>query len=341
MDNIQEQQKILREAEEARLLRLDGMKLREEYHHIIDEYINKHDDISQELEDILNRGVYCGAGLKKGGILFTSINPSYPPYDGKPEDELPANFLKECQGAKHWQPYVDIAETFPDKNVGYIDLFPIRESSQTSFEKVVPTELKSELLRLTMKKIWESEPYIIIHTNKKSEFYWGTVEKHPWMGYKLLPIEDERLSAKGTLYQIIGVTGTPESIMLDEIDCSRMNGCFLFLTSFNRPWKETKEEFEPKRLNADDVHYLWEKAMLYHKIEKLRGYLKVSDNLEEAISIMRMAKTEEDCKKALEQELGLTTLQANSVFSLSLSELTVLDSERIKAEIAEKKKLLS
>ena len=57
MDNIQEQQKILREAEEARLLRLDGMKLREEYHHIIDEYINKHDDISQELEDILNRGV--------------------------------------------------------------------------------------------------------------------------------------------------------------------------------------------------------------------------------------------------------------------------------------------
>ena len=81
--------------------------------------------------------------------------------------------------------------------------------------------------------------------------------------------------------------------------------------------------------------------MLYHKIEKLRGYLKVSDNLEEAISIMRMAKTEEDCKKALEQELGLTTLQANSVFSLSLSELTALDSERIKAEIAEKKKLLS
>ena len=155
MDNIQEQQKILLEVEDAGLLRLDGMKLREEYHHIIDEYINKHDDISQELEDILNRGVYCGAGLKKGGILFTSINPSY---DGKPEDELPANFLKECQGAKHWQPYVDIAETFPDKNVGYIDLFPIRESSQTLFEKVVPTELKSELLRLTMKKIWESEP---------------------------------------------------------------------------------------------------------------------------------------------------------------------------------------
>ena len=56
---------------------------------------------------------------------------------------------------------------------------------------------------------------------------------------------------------------------------------------------------------------------------------------------MRMAKTEEDCKKALKQELGLTTLQANSVFSLSLSELTALDSERIKAEIAEKKKLLS
>ena len=58
MDNIQEQQKILLEVEDAGLLRLDGMKLREEYHHIIDEYINKHDDISQELEDILNRGVY-------------------------------------------------------------------------------------------------------------------------------------------------------------------------------------------------------------------------------------------------------------------------------------------
>lgn len=343
MDNIQEQQKILREAEEAGLLRLDGMKLREEYHNIIDEYINKHDDISPKLEEILKRGVYCGAGNKKGGILFTGFTPSYDENKPIKEEDLPANLLLECSGETHWQAYVDIAATFPRFLVGYIDLFPLRETDQSKVEKHVPNELKANLLSQTMRKICEAEPKLIIHTYPSSDFYWGTNEKTPWMGYKLIQIEDERLTNKGKLYYIVGRTGDPRSVALDDSDFENLVGCYLFITRFKRNWRrgETKEEFEPKRLNADDVHYLWEKAILYHEIEKLRGYLKASDNLEEAISIMRMAKTEEDCKKALKQELGLTTLQANSVFSLSLSELTALDSERIKAEIAEKKKLLS
>jgi hypothetical protein len=173
---------------------------------------------------------------------------------------LPANLLQECVGDRHWRPYVDIAASFPECTVGYLDLFPIRESDQRKFEKIVPRELKVELLKTSVKAISKMAPALIIHTNKTSAFYWGTDTKHPWLGLRLIPIEitDKKLSGKGTLYRIAGRTGAPESICLDEADVRGLEGCYLFVTSFTRPRKETKEAFDQKRLNADDVHFLWE-----------------------------------------------------------------------------------
>ena len=43
--------------------------------------------------------------------------------------------------------------------------------------------LKSHLLKVTQQAIEELHPKVIIHANKTSGFYWGTVQINPWMGY--------------------------------------------------------------------------------------------------------------------------------------------------------------
>ena len=234
---------------------MDGKKLRTDYHVILEKYRTKHPNMDSCLCDILSRGVYNGALCKHGGVLISGINPSY---DGKAEGELPCNRLTECTG-KYWKPYVEIANRFSEDMVGYLDVFPLRCTKQAELLKAVPVDLKVSLIQKFMQVVEEYiRPNLIIYTNKSTGYLWGTDESHPWMGYKLLPIKmDERLSAKGNLYRIIGRQDSAACIYPEETrnKCTLV-GSYIFITNF---YQYAKKEV---KLTADDVMMLWDEYAL-------------------------------------------------------------------------------
>lgn len=128
---------------------MDGKKLRSDYHVILEEYRTGHPNIDACLCDILSRGVYNGELCKHGGILISGINPSY---DGKAEGELPCNRLTECTG-KYWKPYVEIANSFSEDMVGYLDVFPLRCTKEADLLKIVPVDLKVSLIQKFMQVV--------------------------------------------------------------------------------------------------------------------------------------------------------------------------------------------
>ena len=234
---------------------MDGKKLRSDYHVILEEYRTGHLNIDASLCDILSRGVYNGELCKHGGILISGINPSY---DGKAEGELPCNRLTECTG-KYWKLYVEIANSFSEDMVGYLDVFPLRCTKEADLLKIVPVDLKVSLIQKFMQVVEVYiRPNLIIYTNKSTGYLWGTDESHPWMGYKLLPIKtDERLSAKGDLYRIIGRQNSASCIYPEETrnKCSLV-GRYIFITNF---YQYTKKGL---KLTADDVMVLWDEYAL-------------------------------------------------------------------------------
>lgn len=234
---------------------MDGNKLRSDYHVILEEYITGHPNMDTSLCDILSHGVYNGALGKQGGILISGINPSY---DGKAEKELPCNRLVECTG-KYWKPYVEIASSFSEDMVGYLDVFPLRCTKEADLLKTVPVDLKVSLIRKFMKVVEEYiRPNLILYTNKSTGYLWGTDESHPWMGYKLLLIKtDEWLSVKGNLYRIIGRQDSAACIYPEDThNKCNLVGCYLFITNFYQYAKKEAKQ------TADDVKMLWNKYAL-------------------------------------------------------------------------------
>ena len=258
---------------------MDGKKLRIDYHVILEEYRTGHPDMDSSLCDILSRGVYNGALSKHGGILISGINPSN---DEKPEKELPCNRLTECIG-KYWKPYVEIANSFSEDMVGYLDVFPLRCTKEADLLKIVPIDLKVSLIRKFMQVVEEYiRPNLIIYTNKSTGYLWGTDESHPWMGYKLLPIRtDKRLSVKGNLYRIIGRQHSAACIY-PEVTHNKCNlvGCYLFITNF---YQYAKKE---AKLTVGDVKTLWnEYALLNVDRERKVEPASVNFNSQKGVDI--------------------------------------------------------
>ena len=76
--------------------------------------------------------------------------------------------------------------------MGYLDLFPLKESRQLRFEKILRpyNDLRMLLLKKTQEEIERIDPKLIVHANKGSLYYWGlnpaTYQKdyeNPWLNY--------------------------------------------------------------------------------------------------------------------------------------------------------------
>ena len=193
---------------------------------------------------ILARGFwYCKNKPKERKLLLTGINPSY---DG-------------THYGKDWiktRPFADLARLdkngfwkkkeqqfgglWNDDTMSYLDLFPIRESAQSHFEKSFDKDehlcaLRGNILKVTQDAIEEMKPLLIVHANKDSLYYWGIKKntpdgddandyEHPWMGYKVkrvtletypdLPpcmLQYDRLSLF-PLYEIVGFVDSDKRI---------------------------------------------------------------------------------------------------------------------------------
>lgn len=167
---------------------------------ISEESLNK--PFSDKIQAILNRGWAISTDIETGmghnGVIITGLNPSYDniPGTGKYNYSSAISNLETCDKTKGWhtklQYWIRAKQVFgaPGElisNIGFIDLFPIRCTSQADF-MIFDSEdsqglLKSHLLKVTQQAIEELHPKVIIHANKTSGFYWGTVQINPWMGY--------------------------------------------------------------------------------------------------------------------------------------------------------------
>ena len=223
------------------------------YHLAIDKWKSEQQHIDKpfklnELDTILSRGLWVCAQNPAHGILLTGINPSY---DNNPiEPEHPIKF-KDCSG-RYWNHLKKIMGQFIDKDmVAYLDLFPLRVTKQLhEFENYVPRELKAEILRVTKCEIERLRPRLIIHANKTSSFYWGTIVDKPWMGYQLAIVEtNENIKKKGILYQIQGLQKSKECIQIS--DKTNLIGRYLFICPYQS--RLTADE----KLNEADILYLW------------------------------------------------------------------------------------
>ena len=227
-----------------------GECLRAAYHEIIEQYIKEATSMSPDLKNLLDRGVYNGAFSNPEGIVISGCNPSD---KGEDEKDLPCNQLCKCTGS-YWNPYVRIANSFPENMVGHFDVFPLRYTVQNKFLNIIPTDLKVRLIA-KFEEIIEDylRPRLIIHTNKSTGNLWGTDKDHPWMGYELLPIDiDNELSVKGKLYRIVGYCYNPDRIMKSgKTNTCGLIGTYLFITTF---YQRTPRE---KRISVEEVHYLW------------------------------------------------------------------------------------
>src|SRR3954470_18730350 len=106
----------------------------------------------------------------------------------------------------------------------------------------------------------------------------------------------------------------------------------------------------PKTLNLREViHYYvehqrevvvrrakYELAELERRVHVLEGLLIALDNLDEVISLIRAARDRETARTQLVERFELTTVQAEAILQLRLSQLTALESDAIKTEHAEK-----
>ena len=76
-------------------------------------------------------------------------------------------------------------------------------------------------------------------------------------------------------------------------------------------------------------------------IEQEKGLLKVIDNIDEVISIIRNAKGELDAQQTLQKVLGLSEIQAKYVVSFTLRQLSGIQHQYVVNGIEEYQKRLN
>src|SRR3954462_4280679 len=106
----------------------------------------------------------------------------------------------------------------------------------------------------------------------------------------------------------------------------------------------------PRTLNLREViHYYvehqrevvvrrakYELSELERRVHVLEGLLIALENLDEVIALIRAARDRETARTQLVDRFELTTVQAEAILQLRLSQLTALESDAIKTEHAEK-----
>lgn len=220
-------------------------EIQNKYQEVINAWLKDNKVIPTDLREILDRGFWLCLDNPQEGLLLTGVNPS----NGKPGNCA----FRDCTGT-YWEKWqANLQHALSHNKAGYVDLFPLRVSKQKAeFERIVPLELKAEILRVTQAEIERLQPQLIIHANKSSAFYYGTNPKHPWMGYDLEQIKlPVGIGGKGVLYKIRGVQDNEDRI-LATLHETKLN--YLFVCPYqNCQYLTIHPE---KKMDADEVDLL-------------------------------------------------------------------------------------
>lgn len=224
---------------------------RNQYQLIIDKWLLQ-PNVSEKTKSILRRGLWCCLNPIEihGGILITGINPSY---DKNVIDEPADCTFQEtvnANGSNYWQTKQDMVKGLGIATA-YIDLFPLRMTKQDSFmnDKVIPLQLKVDLLQITQRSIESIHPRLIINPNMSSCIYWGLNEHYSWMGYDMEQVNNP--TDKGQLYRIKGIKNKSD-VLLPEIS-SCLEGTYFLQYKYHGNGVLSHEQY----LTNEDIYKIW------------------------------------------------------------------------------------
>ena len=220
-------------------------------------------------EEVLKRGFWtCWGNPPHAEVLVTAINPSHDPK--RPAEPTPtgawahdsewSKFFPSFHGCKgtHWAPILKLVEhrfrhnCASEMQAGYLDLFPLRASSQIYELEKLPRELKAALLRITQEEIERLKPQLIVHLNRSSWFYWGIKPENPWMGYDLERVTEYQ--GKGELFLIKGLLPSDKKIL--PLTATELKGTYLLLYQSLTPrGRRLREE---KMLHEEDIDWIFD-----------------------------------------------------------------------------------
>ena len=170
---------------------------------------NKHKD-----NKLIARGIRCCNNKHEGGLLLTGINPNGKETDPNTDNQFALDYHFVGNINPYYSEKLAMLSPLIDMgiNVSYLDLFPLRQTDETSFNTFIKenTSIGAEFLSVTKQEIENITPKVIIHANKSSAYYWGTKKNAPWMGYELEQIDwkdipFENPYGSSVLYKIVGV----------------------------------------------------------------------------------------------------------------------------------------
>ena len=247
------------------------IELLDAYNNVINEWKERTENENGDVLDLIKRGLIVCENTHRRGLLLTGINPSF----NEKDKDVPFFVFSEAKESSYWatkhNQFGGRDSDLVQNHMVYLDLFPLKESRQLRFEKILRpyNDLRMLLLKKTQEEIERIDPKLIVHANKGSLYYWGlnpkTYQKDyetPWLNYDFdeidlhdcPPLEEyaKRLDSKDIpmekrfvhLYRISGNAWGKDS-----------NHFFLaYIMEYNRMegWKRDQ------LLTAEEMKALWE-----------------------------------------------------------------------------------
>ena len=217
--------------------------MEEKIKRVINNFKEKNPNAS--INKILDRGICCAENNPVNEILFTGINPYYD--EARKGDDISFKLIN-ADGKLRWRIIKDLLGDLLPKTA-YLDLFPLKETISESLGRLMPMELKVDLLKITQEEIERINPKLIIVGNRTSRAYWGAMQKYPWMGYKFEQIESP-LKKNVPVYRIAGLREDEDKISLE----TDLQGTVVIFSSLSPYYPKEKT------LSNEDVECLYEFA---------------------------------------------------------------------------------
>ena len=153
--------------------------LLESYKNIVNNWLEKIED--ESFREMVTRGLVISVNhTNQPSLLLSGTNPSFNERMNNRNDILFEFAKAEDYGrSKYWAKKHDQfggkESELVQKNMAYLDLFPLKESKQLRFERVLQpyNDFRMALLIETKKEIEKLNPKLIVHANKSSLYYWG------------------------------------------------------------------------------------------------------------------------------------------------------------------------
>lgn len=251
---------------------MEHNKLLKSYKGIIENWLEGNESV----KNLLTRGlvVYTNEKVKHPLLLLSGINPSFNEQENNRQDIMLKKFseAKDHGCSKYWSKKHDQfggkGSELVQNNMAYLDLFPLKETDQNKFERILRkhTDLRMLLLLETQKEIERLNPKLIVHANKSSLYYWGlnpyTYKKddvNKWLNYNFEEMNlDDCPSLRSYLHRIDFVPKTKRFVHLYKISGNGFcDGSHYFL-SYIMEYFGMKDWQKVQLLSPTEMTNLWE-----------------------------------------------------------------------------------